>query len=133
MKRITILLSTAFLFVMACSKESSDTNTTSSSIPDIYKKIYGATDMYVEGNYVVIKTKDLPDHKSPYYKSTQWEGTKYEPYNGSNSSYFSNNVSIQQQNLTFKIPLNATAKSPRTSRRYGRVSAHIAAKASTDG
>ena len=108
MKRITILLLTAFIFIMACSKKSSDSNTTSSTVPDIYKKIYGASDRYVEGNYVVIKTKDLPDHKSPYYKSTQWESSKYEAYNGSNSSYFSNNVSIQQQNLTFKIPLNPT-------------------------
>lgn len=103
------MLLPAFLFIMACSKKNNDPiGSTSSTIPDIYKKIYGAADMYVEGNYVVIKTKDLPDHNSPYYKGTQWESSKYEAYNGSNASYFSNNVSIQQQNLTFKIPISPT-------------------------
>ncbi len=106
MKRIAILLLPAFLTVLACSKKNGDTNPTSSAVPDIYKKIYGATDMYVEGDYVVIKTKGLPDHKSPYYNSTQWESSKYEAYNGSNGSYFSNNAPIQQQNLTFRIPLS---------------------------
>jgi len=54
----------------------------STTIPDVYKKIYGATDMYVDGNFVVIKTNDLPDHKSPYYSSSM-----YEAYNGTNTSF----------------------------------------------
>ena len=112
MKRITILLSMAFLFIMACSKKGSDTDTTTSSnVPDIYKKIYGATDMYTEGNYVVIKTKDLPDHKSPYYQGTQWESTKYEAYNGTNPNYVTNPNRIAQQSITFKIPMNPIAAS----------------------
>ena len=99
----------AALLLLFCSCKKSNDKTTATNdgtVPDVYKKIYGAKDMYVDGNYLVVKTTALPDHKSPYYKGTQWESTKYEAYNGSNSSYFSNNVSIQQQNLTFKIPLN---------------------------
>ena len=97
----------SFLFFSCKKNEDSAASTTSTtSIPDVYKKIYGARDMYVEGNYIIIKTNALPDHKSPYYKSTQWESTKYEAYNGTNASYFSNNAPIQQQNLSFKIPLN---------------------------
>ncbi|MGC4022563.1 MAG: YHYH protein [Cyclobacteriaceae bacterium] len=86
----------------ACSK-SSVTPTT--SVPDVYKKIYGATDMYVDGDFIVIKTKDLPDHKSPYYS-----GSMYEAYNGSNS-FSKNPNSISQQSITFRIPLNPTKAS----------------------
>ena len=95
-----------FLLFNSCKKNNDSATNATNTIPDVYKKIYGAKDMYVEGNYLVIKTTALPDHKSPYYKGTQWESTKYEAYNGTNASYFSNNAPIQQQNLTFKIPLN---------------------------
>ena len=67
--------------------------------------------MYTEGNYVVIKTKDLPDHKSPYYQGTQWESTKYEAYNGTNPNYVTNPNRIAQQSITFKIPMNPIAAS----------------------
>src|SRR5215213_193496 len=100
MKKIFLYLmpALAFIFLIAeCSKNKDENdNTTSTIVPDVYKKIYGATDIYAEGNYIVIKTKGLPDHKSPYYKTTEWESTKYEAYNGSNTSYFSNNAYIRQ-------------------------------------
>lgn len=90
---------------LACHKNKDNSSATATEVPDIYKKIYGASDMYVDGDYIVIKTKDLPDHKSVYYQSTQWQSTLYEAYNGSNSAFMSNNVPIRQQNLTFRIPL----------------------------
>jgi hypothetical protein len=93
-----------------CKKSKDGDSATSSDIPAVYKKIYGASDMYVQGDYILIKTKDLPDHKSPYYNGTQWQD-KYEAYNGSNSAYFSNNVAIQQQSLSFKIPLHPSLAS----------------------
>jgi hypothetical protein len=111
MKMITsFFVAVSFLF-FSCKKneDSAASNAITTTIPEVYKKIYGASDMYVEGNYIIIKTNALPDHKSPYYKSTQWESTKYEAYNGTNTSYFSNNAPIQQQNLSFKIPLNPVA------------------------
>lgn len=89
-------------------KKSSNDSTSSTPVPDVYKKIYGATDMYVDGNYVVIKTKDLPDHKSPYYQGTQWASTKYEAYNGTNPNYNTNPNRIAESDLTFRIPLNPT-------------------------
>jgi hypothetical protein len=97
------------LFTAACKKNDASpataTTTSNTTVPDIYKKIYGATDMYVDGNYVVIKTNSLPDHKSPYYQGTQWSD-KYEAYNGTNPIYMTNPNRIAQANLTFKIPLN---------------------------
>jgi hypothetical protein len=101
------LVSVAVISI-ACKKSSESTTTTTpvtTTVPDVYKKIYGATDMYVEGNYVVIKTTALPDHKSPYYQGTQWS-SKYEAYNGTNPNYVTNPNRIAQVNLTFKIPLN---------------------------
>lgn len=98
---------------IACKKSATSTEnptTTTGTVPDVYKKIYGATDMYVEGNYVVIKTTSMPDHKSPYYQGTQWSD-KYEAYNGSNPNYMTNPNRIARFTLTFKIPLNPTVSS----------------------
>jgi hypothetical protein len=109
MKRLLAVVLLSIVAIAACKKDDGTTGTpTVTALPDVYKKIYGATDVYVDGTYVVIKSKGLPDHKSPYYKSTQWESTLYEAYNGTNSAYFSNNAPIQQQSLTFKIPLTPT-------------------------
>jgi hypothetical protein len=97
------------LILLACKKDNDNTNTTTpttTAVPDIYKKIYGASDMYVEGDFVVIKSTALPDHKSPYYQGTQWAATKYEAYNGTNPAYVTNPNRIAQFSLTFKIPMN---------------------------
>ena len=102
LKKIGLILS---LLVIGCSKND-DATPASEPVPDVYKKIYGASDMYVEGNFVVIKTIGRPDHKSPYYKGTIWESTLNEDYNGSNASFAKNPNKIAEQNYTFKIPLN---------------------------
>ncbi|MDB5195666.1 MAG: hypothetical protein JWP88_36 [Flaviaesturariibacter sp.] len=110
MKRTALLLLAAILLSASCKKSSSsdDTTNTTTTVPDVYKKIYGATDMYVEGSYVVIKSTGLPDHKSPYYQGTQWAATKYEAYNGTNPNYYTNPNRIAQFSMTFKIPMNPT-------------------------
>lgn len=101
-----------YLFVLLVSCHKSNTiSSNNTDIPDIYKKIYGATDMYIDGDYIVIKTNGRPDHKSPYYQGTQWESTLYEAYNGSNSDFMINPNRIATTNLTFRIPLNPTKAS----------------------
>lgn len=89
--------------IFACQPEEADP--TKQDVPTVYTKIYGASDMYVEGDYVVIKTNGLPDHKSPYFQGTQWSD-KFETYNGSNSKFVLNPNRIAQFSYTFKIPLN---------------------------
>jgi hypothetical protein len=74
-----------------------------------YLKIYGASSVTVSGNYVLIKTNGLPDHKSPYYAGTQWASTKYEAYDGLNSNFFLAPGRIAEQTYTFKIPLNPSS------------------------
>ncbi|GAB2598714.1 YHYH protein [Spirosoma areae] len=85
---------------------SSTSTSVGSTVPNVYKKIYGATEIYVEGTNIVIKTKGRPDHKSPYYKGTAWESTLYEAYNGTNTKFGVNPNTISEVNLTFKIPMN---------------------------
>lgn len=96
----------------SCSKNDDDTTTTPNNNTggtvdlSIYQKIYGATEVYQDGDFVVIKTNTRPDHKSPYYVDTQWESNLYEAYNGSNSQFMLNPNRIGEQTMTFRIPLN---------------------------
>src|SRR4051794_28188546 len=107
----TVILAT---ITAACKKDSSSgsdstttttTTTIGAGVPDVYKKIYGATSIYIEGSYVVIKATSLPDHKSPYYQNTQWASTKYEAYNGTNTLWNQNPNTIAESDCTYKIPL----------------------------
>jgi hypothetical protein len=98
-----------FAAVTACTKDSTTkqgNGSTIDTIPAVYKKIYGATSMYIDGSYLVIKATSLPDHKSPYYENTQWASTLYQAYNGSNPNWSQNPNSISEVDVTYKIPLN---------------------------
>lgn len=114
-----LILSTFLSSAFICCKKSSATNdgntsTTATADLTIYKKLYGASSISQDGNFVVIKSNGLPDHKSPYYQGTEWAATLYEAYNGSNTSFILNPNRIRSQSLTFRIPLNpkeATSKS----------------------
>ncbi len=79
-----------------------DTNTDELAV---YKKVYGATDIYKDGDFVVIKCNGLPDHKSPYYQGTQWSDL-YEDYNGTNPDYRKNPNTIAESSFVFRIPMN---------------------------
>ena len=103
----SLLLIISIATSMSCSKDADNSGGGATTpVPAIYDKIYGATDKYVDGNFIVIKTTSLPDHKSPYYQGTTWAAAKYEAYNGSNSSFMLNPNRIAQSILTFRIPLN---------------------------
>jgi len=117
MKKIKFLLGSTLIVlglfaIQSCKDDESDVviddKTTDSDVPAVYSKIYGATeDIYIEGDFVVIKVNSLPDHPSPYYESTQWSD-KYEAYNGTNPDYNTNPNRISETNFTYKIPLNPT-------------------------
>jgi len=126
-KLMGLLLTGAVLATItaACKKDSSsgDTSTTTTTtigagVPDVYKKIYGATSITIEGSYVVIKATSLPDHKSPYYQGTQWS-SKYETYNGTNTLWNQNPNTIAESDCTYKIPLNPTVASTHASTPLG--------------
>jgi len=113
---IALLLIVAFL---ACSSENnSDVNENEEEVVDtdyditsILSKFEGTGLSYaVNGNTVTFTTQDLPNHKSPYYETSN---PLYEAYNGTNSNFQINPNIISEQNIVFTISLNpeeATSK-----------------------
>ncbi|CAN5457705.1 hypothetical protein BH11BAC5_BH11BAC5_55670 [soil metagenome] len=105
------LLSILFFSVIAinssCSKSSDDTGGGgNATVPAVFSKFNSTVTISVEGNFVVLKSNGLPEHKSPYYQGTTWAATLYEAYNGTNPAFAINPNRIAQQNLTFKIPIS---------------------------
>lgn len=109
MKYFLIKTTTALLvgtmLVLSCKKNATTTTTTgtTTTVPEIFKKFNTAVTISIEGNYVVLKSNGVPDHKSPYFATNH---AQYEAYNGTNPNYAKNPNSIQTQNFVFKIPIN---------------------------
>jgi len=108
---IKLLAIIVFATAISCKKSSDDSSSGSGSggtaaVPDVYKKIYGATSITSDGTYIYIKTTGTPDHKSVYYPTSN---ALYEAFSGTTfgGNTFSKNPNlIATQNYTFKIPLN---------------------------
>lgn len=93
-----------FFLAAACSKDKDASP--GQTIPDVYKKIYGASSMTSDGTYLTIKSNGQPDHKSVYFPTTN---SLYENFTGTTfggNTFKKNPNSISSQSLTFKIPLN---------------------------
>jgi hypothetical protein len=120
--KFALSISIIACFALSNCSKSSDPSPSSSSttVPDVYKKIYGATDIYVDGDYIVIKSTGLPDHKSPYYQGTQWSSL-YEAYNGTNSNWSQNPNKIASFTYTFKIPKNPVVASSHAATPLGAI------------
>ena len=71
-------------------------------VPEVYKKIYGASNIYIENGFVVINVDGTPDHKSPYYSNSSG---LYEAYGGDNANFNLNPNLISSFDSTIKIPL----------------------------
>ena len=113
MKKNSIIISVILLTLIAgtgCKKSTTTTTTTppAATLPAMYSKFSAALQIYVEGNYVVIKSTGIPDHKSPYFQPTD---ARYEAYNGTNPAFVLNPNRIMAQTITFKIPITP-AESP---------------------
>ncbi len=115
MKLVT-LIPFATVFLIACNKDEPKID---KDLPDVYQKFYNVTEVYQDGDFVVIETPGIPEHKSPYYSGTEWASDRYEAYNGTNTSYNQNPNKIAIQNYTFRIPLNPTLNSSHTSTPMG--------------
>lgn len=85
-------------------KETDDGTT----VPAVYAKIYGASSITRDGDFLTIKTNGVPDHESPYHATSS---DLYMSYSGSTfggTTFKKNPNSIAEQLLTFRIPLNPT-------------------------
>lgn len=120
LKIISTLCLIAFL-ALSCQEDSMDNGTNmnpedpdnnNTDLPEAYENFYNVEDVYRDGNFIVIETKGVPDHNSPYFAQTD---SRYEAYNGTNPNFRLNPNRIQEQSLTFRIPANpqaATNKRP---------------------
>ena len=119
-----------FLSFLACSSDTNasvDTSETpistpTTTVPDVYKKIYGATSITTDGTYVTIKTNGQPDHKSVYYPTAN---AKYEAFSGTTfggETFKKNpNVISLTNAFTFKIPLNPVMSNTHASTSLGAI------------
>ena len=108
--KFTFIVFTAIL-LSSCKKSTTNSNSNSIPVPDVYKKIYGASSISNDGSYITIKTTGAPDHKSVYYPTGN---PLYENFSGSTfggNTFQKNPNSIATQSYTFKIPLNPTEAS----------------------
>jgi hypothetical protein len=104
--KLIIAVSLTMIFVSCTEDEAVTTSTTSTEVPAVYKKVYGATSITSDGTYITFKTKNLPDHKSPYYATSN---ALYESYTGTTfggNTFKKNPNTISEISATVKIPLN---------------------------
>jgi hypothetical protein len=107
MKKSISVVTLAVLF-FACSTDDSIVTPAASSaeVPAVYKKIYGVSSVTSDGTTISIKVNGLPDHKSPYYATTN---SLYQSYSGVTFGglvFVKNPNSIIEQSGIFKIPIN---------------------------
>ncbi len=120
-KHLLILALIASQGFISCTKKEDATPTSTSTVPDVYKKIYGASDIYVEGDFIVIKSTGSPDHKSPYFPVTN---SLYEAYTGTTFTgvtFVKNPNTIASSSYTFKIPKNPTSAATKSATPMGPI------------
>lgn len=100
--------------IISCSKSSDPSST---EVPAVFTaKMSSSVTMYVDGDYLVLKSTGIPNHKSPYFGSTD---SRYEAYNGTNPNFSINPNSISSQSYVFKIPVNPAEASSKVSTSLG--------------
>ena len=103
----TLALLILALIIISCKKDtvasSTGTVTTPNStvVPEVFKKFNSTVTISSDGTTITLKSDGLPDHKSCYFATTD---SRYQAYNGSNTSFSKNPNSIGSKSYTFKIP-----------------------------
>ncbi len=104
---------------LSCSKSDPAPTTSNSSIPSVFSTKFSSTvTISVDGDNIVLKSNGVPNHKSPYFAKTD---SRYEAYNGTNTSFAINPNSIKEQSLVFKIPSSPKEASTKTSTSLGPI------------
>jgi hypothetical protein len=112
----------AGLALSACASDSTSTDvptsTDNASVPAPFSKFTSDVQISVDGNYVVLKSTGIPNHKSPYFSATD---ARYEAYNGTNANFSKAPNAIAAQSYTFRIPLNPTKAPTATATSLGPI------------
>lgn len=115
-----IFLSLTLIF-LACQQDEITTEINGDSttnVPEVFKKFSTNVEVYVEGNYIVLKSNNIPNHKSPYFNASD---SRYEAYNGNNPNFQLNPNRIREQNLTMRIPLHPQEATSKTQTPLGPI------------
>ncbi len=108
---------------IACKKSSTTTTTTGgATAPAVFAKFNTSVQVSSDGSFITLKSTGVPDHKSPYFATTD---SRYEAYNGTNAAYAKNPNSIVTQSLTFKIPANPTVATTHSATPLGPIGISI--------
>jgi hypothetical protein len=82
-------------------------STSNASLPSGYEKFTGSASLTISGNFVVVSTTDIPNHKSPYF------GVGNANYVAATAGIVLNPNTIAAQSYVLKIPISpAVAASP---------------------
>ena len=104
--KLSILPLAVLLISFACKKSATDTTTSTTTgtatVPEVYKKIYGATSISSDGTYLTIKTTGTPDHKSIYYATSN---SLYENFSGTTfgGRTFTKNPKVQRESYANSV------------------------------
>lgn len=130
-----MLIASLLIGLIACKKDSavsssaytSTDGTTTNNFSRLYAKLYNLTSIDTSGaSSIIVKTTDVPDHKSPFFGVGN---AKYEAYTGDNPS-FSTKINLNgtisdptllSQSLTFTIPRYPVVASTHTSTTGGPI------------
>ena len=112
------LVTLALLF--SCGNDDGDTGGTNAEVelPTAFQNFTDNVNAYVDGNFIVIETDDIPNHGSPYFNTTD---SRYEAYNGTNQNFNLNPNRISSQNIVFRIPLNPAEASNKQATSLGPI------------
>jgi hypothetical protein len=78
------------------------------SIPAMYAKFESEVEVSTDGNLVVLRSNDVPDHGSPYFDLSD---PRYEAYDGNNPQFNLNPNRIREQQLTLRVPADPSEAS----------------------
>jgi hypothetical protein len=88
------------------------------SLPAPYNLFSEELTLYVDGDFMVIESSNVPNHPSPYFSRGD---DRYEAYNGPNGSFRLNPNSIGSQSFVYRIPLNPAEASNKRSTNLGSI------------
>ena len=77
-------------------------------IPPIYEDFSDDVTVSRDGNFIVLETKNVPIHRSPYFEESH---PNYFPYNGPNPNFVLGPYKLSEQNFVFRLPMAPTEAS----------------------
>ena len=102
----------------------------SGNTASVHDVIHNVTSLSYDGDYVVIRTKVLPDHGSPFYAMSN---PLYEPYDGTNPNFSTainlmgmvSDPDLAEQDVTLRIPRHPTVAATHAATGFGAIGVAI--------